>query len=127
MKLRTVLVIAFMGLSALACGGGSSVSSTDLSAYSVPLTDPWTGMSLPVDSGSVLYSDGTSVTITYSGGSVNDLATKYEDSIKSQGWSETFKSTDGGMVTVTYSKDSSSLTLAVMEAMGTATVSMTKI
>jgi hypothetical protein len=31
------------------------------------------------------------------------------------------------MVTVTYSKDGGTLTLAVMEAMGTATVSLTKI
>lgn len=126
MKIRTAFAIAFLGLSALACGGGGA-ASTDLSAYSVPLTDPWTGMSLPVGDGAVLYSDGTSVTISYSGGSVNDLAGKYEEAIKGQGWNETFKSTDGGMVTVTYSKDTSSLTLAVMEAMGTATVSLTKI
>lgn len=125
MKFRTAVCIAFLGLGALACGGGSS--SGDLSAYSVPLTDPWTGMSLPIDNGSVLYSDGTTVTITYSGGSVNDLAGKYEGAIKGAGWSETFKSTDGGMVTVTYSKDGGTLTLAVMEAMGTATVSLTKI
>jgi hypothetical protein len=126
MKFRTALCIAFLGLSTLACGGGSS-SSSDLSAYSVPLTDPWTGMSLPVDSGSVLYSDGTTVTITYQGGTVADLSSKYESAIKGAGWSETFKSTDGGMNTVTYSKDSNTLTLAVMEAMGTATVSLTKI
>lgn len=126
MKFRTALCIAFLGLSALACGG-SSTSSGDLSAYSVPLSDPWTGMSLPIDSGSVLYSDGTTVTITYSGGSVADLSGKYESAIKGAGWTETFKSTDGGMNTVTYSKDSNTLTLAVMEAMGTATVSLTKI
>ena len=45
MKIRTAFAIAFLGLSALACGGGGA-ASTDLSAYSVPLTDPWTGMSL---------------------------------------------------------------------------------
>jgi hypothetical protein len=126
MKFRTVFAVALLGLSALACGGGGG-GSTDLSAYSVPLSDPWTGMSLPVDSGSVLYSDSTTVTITYSGGSVSDLAGKYESAIKGGGWSETFKNTDNGMVTVTYSKDSSTLTLAVMEAAGTTTVSLTKI
>ena len=126
MKLHTAFAVAFVGLATLACGGGS-VNQSDLSAYSVPLTAPWTDMSLPIDDGSVLYSDGTSVTITYAGGAVADLAGKYESAIKGQGWSETFRSDDAGMVTVTYSKDSSSLTLAVMEAMGTATVSLTKI
>ena len=125
MKFRTALVIAFLGLTSLACGGGGG--SADLSAYSVPLSDPWTGMSLPIDNGSVLYSDSTTVTITYSGGSVTDLAGKYEAAAKAGGWSETFKNSDNGMVTVTYSKDSSTLTLAVMEAAGTTTVSMTKI
>jgi hypothetical protein len=126
MKLRTAVCIAFLGVATLACGGGGG-GAADMSSYSVPLTDPWTGMNLPIESGSVLYSDGTSCTVTYSGGNVNDLAGKYEAAIKGGGWNETFKSTDGGMVTVTYSKDSSSLTLAVMEAMGTATVSLTKI
>lgn len=126
MKFRSALVLAFLGLSTLACGG-SATTGADMSAYSVPLTEPWSALSLPIESGSVIYSDNTAATITYNGGNVTDLASKYETAIKAAGWTESFKSTDGGMVTVTYSKDTSTLTLAVMEAMGTATVSMTKI
>lgn len=126
MKFRTALSIAFLGMATLACGGGST-STSDMSAYSVPLTDPWSGMSLPIDNGSVLFSSDTTVTITYEGGSVADLSSKYESAVKGLGWSETYKSTEGGMNTITYSKDGGSLTLNVMEAMGTATVSLTKI
>lgn len=125
MKFRTALCIGFLGMATLACGG-STTSSGDLSAYSVPLSDPWTGMNLPIDSGSVLYSDASTCTITYQGGTVADLSGKYEAAVKNGGWTESFKSTEGGMNAISYTKDGGQLTLNVVEAMGTATVSLTK-
>lgn len=126
MKFRTALCVAGLALSTLACGG-STTTSSDLSSYSVALTEPWSSMSLPVDGGSVLYSDATAVTITYTSGSVADIAGKYESAIKGGGWSETFKSTDNNTTTVMYGKDGGSVTLVVMESLGAPMVSLTKI
>lgn len=128
MKFRTALVLGFVALSALACGGtGSTSGGIDISGMpTVPLSDPWTGMNLPVGDGSVITSDGTILTVMYQGGTVAELTGKYDEAIKAGGWTESFKSDEGGVVTISYSKDGGMLTMSGVEAMGTVTVSMSK-
>ena len=126
MKLHTAFCIAFVGLSTLACGGGGS-SSTDLSAYSVALAAPWDGMNLPIGDGSVLYSDATTTTVNYNGGTVGDLTGKYDEAVKGQGWAESSRADVAGVTSITYSKDTSTLTLSVSEVAGMTSVVITKI
>ncbi len=124
MKLHTAALVLFSGIAALACGGGGTTStSTDLSAYSTPITEPWSSMGLPMDGGSVLYSDSTTLTATYSSGSVADIGKKYEDAVKAAGWTETSRTEMMGVV-ATYSKDGKTLSLSVTDAGGLLSASL---
>lgn len=123
MKFRTALCVAFLGLSALACGGGGSASSYD---YSVSLTEPWTGMSLPTSGGSVIYSDSYTMSAMYDGGSAATLGGDYDKAIQAAGWSQTFKTDDATTFTATYSKGTETMTLAASDFAGSVTVSVSK-
>jgi len=122
-KLRSVSLVILTGILALACGGttdydvNTDIGSNDLSAFATTLTEPWASMGLPTDGGSVIYSDSTSVTVTYSGGSVADLGSKYESAVKAAGWTETSRTEMMGVV-ATYSKDGKTLSLTVSDAGG---------
>jgi hypothetical protein len=108
----------------LACSG-----TGDLSGYtgvSTSMTEPWKAMNLPIEGGTVVYSDGNTISVTYSGGNAAEIGKKYAAAIKGAGWSETTQSEMGGMFSGTYAKDGGTLALAAAEAMGTVTVSISK-
>lgn len=122
MKLRTVFVVTFLGLATLACGGAGG----DLAMPSASLTDPWSGLNLPIGDGTVLYSDGVSLSVTYSGGDAAALGAKYDEAMKAAGWSQTFQTSDGSSYTATYGKDGGTISLAVTSSGGTTVVGMAK-
>lgn len=98
----------------------------NLGAYSVPLTAPWTSMQLPVGSGAVLYSDSTTVTITYTGANLPALAASYGAAATSAGWTLASTNNANGLYSSTYSRPGLSLTMSVMDAAGSQTVSLTQ-
>jgi len=108
-KITVAAVSAVVGFS-LACGGGMP---------SAPLASPWTDMSLPVGSGNVLYSDATSTTVNYDGGSVTDLGKQYSESLKTWGCAESFAPMESAdSYTWSCTKDSKNYTLAVTSGAG---------
>lgn len=125
MKATTALLIAALGAGSLACGG-AGVSGTELSSVAVPLTEPWTALNLPVGDGTVILSDPTTVTVTYAAGDVAALGARYAQAIRDAGWQETFKTDEMGMFTAQFTRDGATLSLAVIQAMGVTTVSITK-
>lgn len=121
MKIRTLLTVAVLGLTSLACGGGAMSGMPN-----VAVTEPWSSMNLPIDDGSVLMSDANTITVTYTGTTVDAVAGKYEQALKDAGCSEQFRSADGGVVSATYQKDGATIGMGVTEGAGMVTVGITK-
>ena len=73
MKLARAFGIAsFLALASLACSG----LPTDMGGITLPsadLTEPWSGLDLPLDGGNVLHSDGTSLSVQFEGEKVDKV------------------------------------------------------
>ena len=85
-SIRTALVV--FGLSgglmmSLACSGAN------FSMPSAELTSPWDELNLPLKDGTVLYSDSSALSVSYSGNQVKELAPKYAKALKKAGYKET--------------------------------------
>ena len=93
---------------------------------STGLSEPWSGMGLPIGDGSLLYSDGQSMTLSYGGYSAPLHARDFDEALLAAGWTSTFQSDDGGMFSHVYSHNSETLTLSVVEAAGRTTLSITR-
>lgn len=130
-----VMLALVVGLAAVVLPVGVGIGALvrpaapqSMAMYAVPFTAPWSGMALPVGPGAILYSDASTTTIVYQNGpGVAKAAGPFESRIRALGWTQTFRDTSGGMITCTYAKSGSTLTLAVMDAAGITTVSMTTI
>lgn len=100
--------------------------STNLSAFSVALSPPWSTMGLPLRNGSVLFSDSATVTIYYQGLQGAALMAGYDQRIRAAGWTQTFTSNSPGVWSATYALTAQILSLSVFEEPNgnTTTVSM---
>jgi hypothetical protein len=110
-------------LLALGLGCSGVVGHVD-DSYAVPLTEPWTAMTLPVADGAVKFSDPGSASIEYPKRAVAEVAKGYVDAVKATGWAETSASEAGGMFTATYAREGKTLTLSVISAGNATTVSL---
>ena len=94
--------------------------------YSVPLTAPWTTLGLPIDGGSVLYSDETTATVAYEPARpLAALAEAWTHALEVAGWHVTFTNTDDSMITRTFAQENAMITFAILTAGGVTTVSVT--
>lgn len=87
---------------------------------------PWSTMNLPIDGGTILHSDGSSMTVAYADYSAPKRAAAFDAAITAAGWESTFKSDDGGMFSHTYSHHQETLTFSAMELAGRTTLSITR-
>ena len=108
MKLPTVVAFSTFVLTALACAG----------AGGVPLTEPWTGLDLPVDGGNVLHSDESTFTIQYSGNQVKTLGPKYRDAFEKAGWEQVAEVENSGNYTISYKHDGKTVGVGISSAAG---------
>ena len=90
------------------------------------LSAPWSTMNLPMEEGTVLHSDGSSMTVAYADYSAPRRAREFDAAIVSAGWQSTFQSDDGGMFSHTYSRNQETLTFSAMERAGRTTLSITR-
>lgn len=128
MKWMTALSAAVFGLSLLACGGTAGVSSDPFDYITaVPNCSPWEKMGLPVDDGKIQTCSSDIFTVIYKGSVVSEKFDAFYGKITSSGFSQFQDASDGGTKTVIYRKgDKQQVTLAVIEAAGLTTVSMSK-
>jgi hypothetical protein len=87
MKLRTLFVVAALGLGSLACGGGGGGGSYG-GLPTVPLCSPFTDMALPVDDGAIFSCSDSTVSISYGSGEPKALFDKYYDALKAKASTE---------------------------------------
>lgn len=124
MKLRTVAAAVMIGVATLACGGGGGGGDWEVD-YSVDLTAPWTEMGLPIDSGSVIISDDSTLSVQYADSSVDDQIAAWTGYYSGNGFSENFnQKNDDGSLTAIYEKDGKTYTLVVVDALGQVLVTM---
>ncbi len=122
MRKFTALTIAFLGLSILACSGGSDDEGTksepeapqeevksDLDAKGAKLNQPWKEMNLPVGDGEVLVDTSSMLLIGWDGGSITALTQDFKARIGDAGYkvSEELVSGSQGSVNtaIVYQKD----------------------
>ena len=135
MKRISIATLATLGLAILACGGGDEEAAADgtttgttasttaepaaaeptkaADMNSVPLSDPWKSMDLPVNNGTVLVSDKTHLLVAYDSGAISTYTTSYGQQIDKQGWTKKDDYSESDFTAVLYSKGSQELGFAV--------------
>ncbi len=115
MRAVTVVAMSVVAVFSLACGGGGATVAA-----------PYSDMKLPIGDGSVLYSDGTSTTVTYSSGTATSgLATGYSDAVKAWGCTEKYPMVESaGTYAWSCDKDGKTYSLAVAEGGGMVAVTL---
>jgi len=92
--------------------------------YQSALQAPWSGMGLPVEPGVVLFSDATSLVLTYGRGPLPTMAQQWRDAFKKNGWKTEYEMTGEDVCTVTMLRDGRRLALSVTQHMGDVLVSI---
>lgn len=108
---------------ALACGGETLI---DPASLAVPLVAPWKDYGLPLDGGSVMNAEPTMMTMTYAATTVEALDPKFDAALEAHGWVETTRLPDAGMLMVTYSQGAETLTVSMVQATDTASVTLVR-
>ncbi len=127
MKLKTVLAVAFIGLGTLACAGVGGAPDPLSYMTEVPVTEPWTKMSLPLDGGKVTMSDARMITVMYSGNKVDGKLGEYTKSIEGQGFKKEMDvGSDASTKSAIFDKGGKKLTLTVTTAADITTVAMSR-
>lgn len=114
MKLRTVLCVTMLAFGSLACSGMVDMPGIP----SASLSEPWSSMDLPVDGGNVLYSDEKSLSITYEGNQVKDLAGQFRKGLVGADWKKVAEVENDGSYVLNYKKDGKTVGVAVTFANG---------
>ncbi len=84
----------------------------------VALTEPWTRMGLPTDSGHVVVSDATTVSVAHDGSSVAALLAAYGDAVAAQGWSVLGQESSASQATVIFEREDKRMGLGLQEENG---------
>ncbi len=131
MKRISLATLATIGLTILACGGGEEeaagdgatasgsttttepAEATNVAPAAVPMTDPWKGMDLPVNNGTVVVSDSTHLLVTYNEGAISTYTTSYGQQIEKLGWSKKDDYSEADFTAVLYTKGSQEMGFAV--------------
>jgi len=129
MRLVTPLVCFVSFLLALACGGGSgggggTFSGPNFTVPSASLTSPWSDMGLPVEKGTVLWSDENVVTIQYDSGTAKEHGDRFQKFFADNGWKSTVDTTDGDNRAMLFEKDGTVASVAVGGMVGGVNVSI---
>ncbi len=109
-----ILLLGLFGIgTSLACGGMG-----DISLPSADLTDPWKGMDMPIDDGTVLYSDASTLSVQYTGNKVKEVAPKFIKAFEKAGFKKQNESESGDTIAVVFQKDGKNCSVAITTAMG---------
>ena len=93
MKRRTATAILFACLSGLACLGGDDQATAPLGP--VEVTEPWADMGLPVEEGFVSMSDARTLSVRFTGKTVEELTGQWYQSVERTGYVRTAPEADG--------------------------------
>lgn len=128
MKLKTLFTVAFLGLGTLACGGMGGGANDPLSYMpTATITEPWSGMNLPIGDGKVTMSESNMLTVMYNGNKVDAKLGDYQKSVEGKGFKKEMDvSGDPSTRSVIFDKDGKKLTLTVTTAADITTVSLSK-
>jgi hypothetical protein len=127
MKRLSIGTLSVIGLFILACGGGSDDEGGDDEYYedlttddltAVSLTQPWSGMHLPVGDGVVVASDKSMMLIAYDNGSISGLTGSYTSAIEKAGWTKGDDYSSPDFTAIIYTKGSQEVGFACGEEEG---------
>ena len=93
MTRQTATAILFLGLSSLACLGGDDEAKAPLGPIEV--TEPWADMGLPVEEGFVSMSDGRTISVRFTGKTVEELTGMWYQAVERTGFVRTATEIDG--------------------------------
>ena len=91
--------------------GGGGMSASDLP--SVSLTQPWSGMGLPIAGGNVVVSDSKVLLVAYDGGSISSYASSYGSAVEKDGWKKAEDYSTPEFTAILYTKADGELGMAV--------------
>lgn len=91
--------------------GGGGMSASDLP--SVSLSQPWSGMGLPIAGGNVVVSDSKVLLVAYDGGSISSYASSYGSAVEKDGWKKAEDYSTPDFTAILYTKDDGELGMAV--------------
>ena len=134
MKRLTSLALAVLAAVGLACGPreaplerSAEPSPADAggeqrlaaAAYpTVPLTEPWSTLALPTDSGHVVVSSATTVSVAHDGSTVAALFEAYGTAVAAAGWSVLGQESAGDHATAIYEREGRRMALGLGERDG---------
>ena len=101
----------------LAAAGGEKRLAA--AAYpTVPLTEPWSSLALPTDSGHVVVSSATTVSVAHDGSTVAALFEAYGTAVAAAGWSVLGQESAGDHATAIYEREGRRMALGLGERDG---------
>jgi hypothetical protein len=135
MKRISLATLSVLGLSILACGGGDETTSTptpaptaaepapapapaaepagDTELLTVPLSDNWAKMDLPINDGQILLSDSKALLIAYEDGAISTYTSSYSPAIEKTGYKKADDYSSPEFTAILYTKDTQQLGFAV--------------
>ena len=126
MRIRSFAIgVALLG-AILACGGTGDLGSDPFDVDFMDMTAPWTSMSLP-EGGTVIYSDGSTLSMNHADGSPEALAGQYSTAIEADGWTLEYDLSSDGSFNKTYTKGGETLVLSVLLNEDDTLVALTKL
>lgn len=121
MRTRTGLAGLMGTFWVLACAGVGDASAV-FEDYSVPLTEPWSSLALPVGDGAVIYSDEAVLTVLYDEGEAGTLAQAYTAAFASAGYAVSDEQLQDDQSQATLTLDEDSFTLLALSDDGAVTL-----
>lgn len=137
MKRISLVTLSVLGLSILACGGGDEAATTpapapeaapapapvepapapepaaDAELLTVPLSENWAAMGLPINDGQILLSDSKALLIAYEEGAISTYTASYTPAIEKAGYKKADDYSSPEFTAILYTKDTQQLGFAV--------------
>lgn len=141
MKRISLVTLSVLGLSILACGGGDETPATtpapapaaeptpppapepaaepaaepagDAELLTVPLSENWAKMGLPINDGQILMADSKALLIAYEDGAISTYTASYGPAIETAGYKKADDYSSPEFTAILYTKDTQQLGFAV--------------
>lgn len=139
MKRISLVTLSVLGLSILACGGGDEAAPTPAPTpapaepapapapaepapepapaegdlLTVPLSDNWAALGLPINDGQILLSDSKALLIAYEEGAISTYTASYQPAIEKAGYKKADDYSSPEFTAILFTKDTQQLGFAV--------------
>lgn len=139
MKRISLVTLSVLGLSILACGGGDETPATpapaptaaepapapapepapaaepagDAELLTVPLSENWAKMGLPINDGQILMADSKALLIAYEDGAISTYTASYGPAIEAAGYKKADDYSSEEFTAILYTKDTQQMGFAV--------------